>query len=159
MSQGVFVPGGFCPRGILSVGILSQGDFVQGDFVLQSREHEVVIRKNKRTLQCNYCDNKFGTKDSLNTHCQNVHQIMQHLQCNQCRAFFNNNKDLQEHVRNVHMLVKIDCWTCGKMYNSKYLLQNHIKTEHRNQNRYLYDNRQNRYQWHEKDSYISSGHV
>ena len=53
------------------------------------------------------------------------------------------------------MIVKVDCWTCGKIFNTKYSLQEHIRNQHRN--RYPNDNRHNVNQWNYDDIIVNSG--
>ena len=76
-------------------------------------------------------------KRILMTTARKNHMDSQQFQCTKCRAFFKCNRDLQEHIRDFHMQVKVDCWTCGRIFNSKHTLKTHIQNEHRNANKHV----------------------
>ena len=94
-----------------------------------------LLREHKRRLHsikfnCDQCDKSFGYNKDLNRHKRNVHCVAEY-QCMECKKFFKTQRSLNVHGQ-VHQENKeaFACQVCDKHYSTKYVLDNHVKSEH-----------------------------
>lgn len=82
-------------------------------------------------FKCDYCNNKFTTKEELSAHDQScwipkLQKYKKNIECGYCSCKYSDKKDVEKHILKSHL-----CLLCGKIYNEgtgsslRYHKQNH----------------------------------
>lgn len=80
---------------------------------------------------CNQCDTKFGFKNRLQKHIENVHEKLHERVCETCGASLKNRESYENHIKVVHNKIKnFPCDQCDYKGNTRYVLTHHIKSVH-----------------------------
>jgi len=102
------------------------------DDVFERHQRLVHSDEHAHLTQCNVCNRRFSSKDSLRKHIENIHMNMKKFSCEICDAGFATQAGLVKHNEKEHGGVKhrVCCPLCGKEYANEPALQYHIARIH-----------------------------
>ena len=84
----------------------------------------------EKTFQCEFCDKKFYTKTSLNTHEAAKHTTKGHRFCDNCGESFPTGRALESHMKAKHDIEnRFQCKLCKKYYLTEEGLKAHEAQE------------------------------
>ena len=99
------------------------------------------LSENGLIITCKECHKKFFYKQNFTTHVKNFHKGLEiepeivskvdnqkSFPCKQCSNSYTKSYNLFRHIRESH----INCTTCGKTFENKEVLSNHIQNTHTN---------------------------
>ena len=101
------------------------------DFDLRDDCQIDVLEAKKPKDQCNNCDARFYSKQSLNNHIKFVHEGKKPFKCNVCDASFSYKNHLNGHIESVHERKKpFKCSICDYRSSQKNNMKLHISRVH-----------------------------
>ena len=85
------------------------------------------LQKSHKKYQCNYCQSRFITSNSLAKHIKTMHVK---FICSQCSNQFTTQQSLTKHIQTIHEGVKYACSKCNLEFSQQSNLKQHIKSIH-----------------------------
>ncbi|GMR52178.1 hypothetical protein PMAYCL1PPCAC_22373, partial [Pristionchus mayeri] len=71
------------------------------------------------------CDKKLRSKEGLKSHMR-IHSNEKHFPCPRCRILFRTADNRLSHIRLLHKKQPYACLTCGKTFDAKAWLTDHL---------------------------------
>lgn len=91
-----------------------------------------IQRQHKQKHICDICGRKFGIKKEFRRHVNQVHSNPSHF-CGLCHKFYKEKRKYDDHMKSHqsdYVKPQFGCEVCSKTFSTKYVLANHIKSEH-----------------------------
>ena len=84
----------------------------------------------KPEFKCNFCDQKFNTKNSLKIHTREIHEKIKDFQCEICELAFSRKSLYSKHMESHDETQKYTnqsyrCNLCEKVFSSEFKLKKH----------------------------------
>ena len=100
------------------------------------KRHLKIEHKGLR-YECKLCGKEFRNAEGLKNH-RNIHLGIKPFMCDKCDSSFTNSNCLRRHMKRIHTkkVCEVICIQCGKEFNSKGELKNHLK-QHEIENKAL----------------------
>lgn len=99
--------------------------------------HKNVLHKNFKnaSVECPTCGKMQKSKKHFYQHRQTVHEKHLFIQCPHCPRKFSYPNLLRKHLPSCSGMIistakSLECDACGELFNSKYVLMNHLRNEH-----------------------------
>ena len=82
-------------------------------------------------FNCNFCEEKFASKQALDYHEQGTHMETSSVKCDECDVSFASIISMKDHKKHVHSVIqKIGCTFCGSQFKRKKDLNFHLRNKH-----------------------------
>ena len=89
----------------------------------QAKRYHIIRNHVAKSLQCNFCDQRFVGKGYLKTHIRIRHEKVKDKQCPHCGEAFQASRAFKAHVNRHTDNRQFACETCGKAF----LVESHLK--------------------------------
>ena len=94
-------------------------------------KHQAAVHDNIKNFECDKCDYKSYSKQSLTDHIKYKHdKIARTTKVVTCQHCHKEVANLEWHVKKIHTLIRHKCNKCEKEYIAKHHLDEHVKSVH-----------------------------
>ena len=90
----------------------------------------MTTHKSRLSFNCSLCSFKGSTKQNLENHWKNKHEIGKEIKCNDCNAVYSSKDSLKMHTNTVHKKLRYRCEICNYEATQATHLLSHKKSIH-----------------------------